>query len=266
MGPIVGDCDFTLKQLDGLRQKYGRLSNGGSNTNSTRMIRDKVKLGSNEMDTLGSIRVKLISHQTSLTSCLNTIQLHQSGKMATTLNNEEGQLDVILDKVDAIAARMGQRSGSIFMGHEDDDKEVWKQFRQELIAEGFSSDVLAQHKVGSPDNYIRVRTSELTLSQDVLRAYIRETDQQGLLDEVAPQSLMPAQQHGVNPQHWLDNMHPSPAPSEGPPPTFDSLNTPTDDGSAKEMVVREENMKFPQSMKFERRKPEERHNDLHRQL
>jgi hypothetical protein len=106
------------------------------------------------MDTLGSIRVKLISHQTSLTSCLDTIQLHQSGKM-TTLDNEEGQLDVILDKVDAIAARMGQRSGSIFMGHEDDDKEVWKQFRQELIAEGFSSDVLTQHKVSSPDNSSR---------------------------------------------------------------------------------------------------------------
>jgi hypothetical protein len=87
------------------------------------------------MDTLGEIRVKLISHKTSLTLFLDTIQLHQSGKMATTLDNHGGQLDVILDKVDTIAARMGQRSGSIMTSYDDDDKEVWKQFRRELVAE-----------------------------------------------------------------------------------------------------------------------------------
>jgi hypothetical protein len=102
------------------------------------------------MDTLGSIRVKLISHQTSLTSFLDKIQLHQSGQ-APTLDNHDGQLDIILDKVDAIAARMGQRSvGSTLTGYDDDDTEVWKQFRQELIKEGFSNDVLAHHKVPFP--------------------------------------------------------------------------------------------------------------------
>ena len=96
-----------------------------------------------------------------------------------------------------------------------------------------------------------------------MRAYIREIDQKGLLDEMPLQSLGPAQQ-GVNPQHWLDNVHSAP-PSEAPP-AFESLNTPTDDGSTKELVVREENMKFPQSMKFERRKPETRHRDLEQEL
>lgn len=132
--------DFTLQELDGLLQKYESLSNGGSSAR-------KVKLGSNEMDTLGSIRVKLISHQTSLTSFLDKIQLHQSEEIAPTLDNQDGQLDVILDKVDAIAARMGQRSGGILTGYDDDDKEVWKQFRRELIKEGFSDYILAQHKV-----------------------------------------------------------------------------------------------------------------------
>lgn len=150
LAPIIGDCDFTLKQLDGLLQKYGRLSNGGSSPSSPRILWDKVRFGSNEMDTLGTIRVKLISHKTSLTLLLDTIQLHQSGKMATTLDNHGGQLDVILDKVDLIAARMGQKSGSILTTYDDDDKEVWKQFRRELVAEGFSSDVLTQHKVLFP--------------------------------------------------------------------------------------------------------------------
>jgi hypothetical protein len=148
LAPIIGDCDFTLRQLDGLIMKYGRLANnGGGSPTSPRVLWDKVRFGSNEMDQLGGIRVKLISHKTSLTLFLDTIQLHQSGKMATTLDNHGGQLDVILDKVDNIAARMTQRSGSVLTSYDDDDKEVWKQFRRELVAEGFSSDVLQQHKV-----------------------------------------------------------------------------------------------------------------------
>jgi hypothetical protein len=148
LAPIIGDCDFTLRQLDTLLQKYGRLSDSGtSSPSSPRILWDKIRFGSNEMDTLGTIRVKLISHKTSLTLFLDTIQLHQSGKMATTLDTHGGQLDVILDKVDNIAARMGQGNRSILTSYEDDDKEVWKQFRRELVAEGFSSDVLTQHKV-----------------------------------------------------------------------------------------------------------------------
>ena len=146
LAPIIGDCDTTLQQLDILIQKYGRLS-GGSSPSSPRVLWDKVRFGSNEMDQLGGIRVKLISHKTSLTLFLDTIQLHQSGKMEKTLSNHGGQLDTILDKVDNIAVRMSQRPGSVMTNYEDDDKEVWKQFRRELVAEGFSSDVLQQHKV-----------------------------------------------------------------------------------------------------------------------
>jgi hypothetical protein len=149
LAPIIGDCDFTLRKLDELLQKYGRLGSdgGGNSPSSPRILWDKVRFGSNEMDQLGTIRVKLISHKTSLTLFLDTIQLHESGKMSTTLDNHGGQLDVILDKVDSIAARMGQKSGSVMTSYDDDDKEVWKQFRRELVSEGFSSSVLQQHKV-----------------------------------------------------------------------------------------------------------------------
>ena len=92
LAPIIGDCDFTLRQLDGLLQKYGRLSSASSSPSSPRILWDKVKFGSNEMDTLGAIRVKLISHKTSLTLFLDTIQLHESGKMAQVLDNQGGQL------------------------------------------------------------------------------------------------------------------------------------------------------------------------------
>ncbi|KAL2075385.1 hypothetical protein VTL71DRAFT_328 [Oculimacula yallundae] len=239
LAPIIGDCDFTLRQLDGLLLKYGRLSSASSSPTNPRILWDKVRFGSNEMDTLGTIRVKLISHKTSLTLFLDTIQLHESGKMAQVLDNQAGQLDSILDKVDGIAKRMAppRREGSVLTSYEDDDREVWKQFRRELISEGFSSDVLQQHK-------------------DVLRAYIREIDQKGLLDDVSPRSHTPPNTTGVDPEHWLDAVRTG--ASVDPPPSFSSIGAATDDSTAKEMVVREENMKFPQTIKMERPKPETR--------
>lgn len=233
--PIISDCDLTLRQLDELLQKYGRLGNDDgpspSSPSSARVLWDRVKFGSNEMDQLGAIRVKLISHKTSLTLFLDTIQLHQSGKMAVKLDCHQGQLDTILDKVDKIATRLEKkRDGSIMTSYDDDDKEVWKQFRRELVAEGFSSDVLQQHK-------------------DVLRAYIREIDQKGQLDE-------PRTPPAVDAEHWVNLVHSS--TFKDIPPSFSSLGAGTDDGSVKEMMVREENLKFPQSIKLERSQLETR--------
>lgn len=147
LAPVIGDCDYTLRQLDELLQKYGRLvSHEGS---SAGRLWDKIRFGSNEMDDLGSIRMKLINHKTTITVFLETVQLHESGRMSLVLDNQGGQLDMILDKVDNIAARISQRADSIMTTYDDDDKEVWKEFRRELVKEGFSSDVLTQHKVGS---------------------------------------------------------------------------------------------------------------------
>lgn len=72
LAPIIGDCDFTMRQLDQLLMKYGRLANNnngapGTSPTSPRVLWERVKFGSNEMDQLGGIRVKLISHKTSLT-------------------------------------------------------------------------------------------------------------------------------------------------------------------------------------------------------
>jgi hypothetical protein len=101
--------------------------------------------GVKEMDTLGAIRVKLISHNSKLTQYLDTIQLHQSVNLMEELDGHGEQLEIILDKVDNIAAKLDRHRDGI-SGH-NDDKEVWKQFRRELIATGFSSDVLDAHKV-----------------------------------------------------------------------------------------------------------------------
>jgi hypothetical protein len=149
LAPVIGDCDYTLLQLDNLLQKYGRL--GREKDGSGNRLWDKIRFGSAEMDELGSLRVKLINHKTSITVFLDTIQLHQSGRVSAALDIHGEKLDLILDKVDKVAARMASRldgGRSVLTTYDDDDKEVWKQFRRELVQEGFSSDVLTQHKVG----------------------------------------------------------------------------------------------------------------------
>ena len=151
LAPIIGDCDFTLRQLDNLIFKYRRV---GSDT-GPKALWDKTRFGSNEMDQLGGIRAKLISHTTSLTLFLDTIQLRQSGKLATPLDYNVDKLDLILDKVDIIATRMSASNGAYSrLSYNEDDsgdagREVWKQLKRELVAEGFTSDVLEHHKVHS---------------------------------------------------------------------------------------------------------------------
>ncbi|OBU00058.1 hypothetical protein VE01_01773 [Pseudogymnoascus verrucosus] len=232
LAPLISDCRFTLEDLEELLRKYGDIKNNDRGGSTTGRLWNQFKFGSIEMDQLGTVRVKLINHKTNITALLDTIQLHESSRVAMTLDNHGGQLDIILDKVDNIASRMGQRAASLMTTYEDDDKEVWKSFRRELVAEGFSSDVLTRHK-------------------DVLRAYIRQIDQNGLLEDIPVAAKARQPVLSVNTQEWLEQVQ-SPASASGPP----SFNTTSSDSSIKELRVGEDNSKFLQTMKNERPKPE----------
>ena len=59
---------------------------------------------------------------------------------------------------------MTNREGSVLTTYADDDKVVWKEFRKELIGEGFSSVIMRKHK-------------------RLIKAYIKELGDRGLLDE-----------------------------------------------------------------------------------
>jgi len=58
----------------------------------------------------------------------------------------------------------------------------------------------------------------------------------------------------INTEEWLERLQ-SPA-SAGGPPSFDTLNSSSADSSIKELTAREENVKFPQSIKGKRSRPE----------
>lgn len=92
--------------------------------------------------------------------------------------------------------------------------------------------------------------------QEVLRAYIREMDQEGLLDNPPEGDITPPQPVASQPKRQLEPAQP--ALPESNPPFFEPQPVQREDSGMKEMLAREDNMKFPASMKFERRKPESR--------
>lgn len=126
--PLVEDCDFTLKQLDTILEKYGGVT----------------RLEERERDMVAMIRTKLANQKTNIDMFLDTIQLHNPGKAQRIVDEQGGNLDDIKDKVDAIAARLFARRDS---GIGDDEEDLWQQFRSELEKEGFSKEVLRKNKV-----------------------------------------------------------------------------------------------------------------------
>ncbi|KAI1654586.1 hypothetical protein F4813DRAFT_205180 [Daldinia decipiens] len=161
--PILEDSEFALKQLDTiLDKKYGRGSNEGSTDSISRgMQMDGEKgwtvLESRERDMINLIHTKLTNQKLNIDLFLDTVQLHNPSKSRHLVDTNSANLDSIKDKVDFIASRICQRTNSnLSDGNED---ELWEQFRDELEHAGFSKDVLRKN-------------------QDVIRAYIRQLDNQ----------------------------------------------------------------------------------------
>lgn len=142
LSPIITSSDNTLKALSSLLSKHRRQSQSSEDNSPSS---PRISWDAEEMDALGTIRVNLISHKKSLTQFLDTVQLASDGKVVTELDNKEGQLDMILDKVDEVAARMGKVGG--MTSCEGNDTELWKQFKRELVREGFENEVLIAHRV-----------------------------------------------------------------------------------------------------------------------
>lgn len=135
--PIVEDCDFTLKQLDTILEKYGDSSSGETNSSSG-------GIEAREKDMIALVRTKLANQKTNIDVFLDTVQLHNPAKTRRVIDNSSVNLDEIKDKVDAIATRLFRRRDS---GFSDDGESLWQEFQIELEKEGFSKAVLQKNKV-----------------------------------------------------------------------------------------------------------------------
>jgi hypothetical protein len=139
--PILEDCDFTLKQLDTILEKYGdgSISSAGGGDSAT---------ANRERDMIAIIRTKLANQKNNIDMFLDTVQLHNPSKAHNVVvdDGSNANLDSIKDKVDAIASRLYQRRDS---GFSEEDEDLWQQFQVELEKEGFSKEVLRKNKVRS---------------------------------------------------------------------------------------------------------------------
>ncbi|KAI0834535.1 hypothetical protein F5Y06DRAFT_156965 [Hypoxylon sp. FL0890] len=161
--PILEDSQFALEQLETILEKKHVGGDGPDGLDGagggTRMDGEKgwMMLESRERDMIDLIRAKLANQKLSIDMFLDTIQLHNPSKARQMVDTSSANLDSIKDKVDAIASRICQRKNSNLT--DGNEEELWEKFRDELEREGFSRDVLRKN-------------------QDVIRAYIRQLDEQ----------------------------------------------------------------------------------------
>lgn len=130
--PLVDDCEFTLGQLERHLYKYG---DGRAVMPEDERQRDQE---------LSIIKHKLVGDKTSVEMFLDAVQLHAENKPARVVEGQEG-LEKIKDVVDEIATKLfrNRNEGSFT----DDEDGLWREFKIELEAQGFSPQVLRKHKV-----------------------------------------------------------------------------------------------------------------------
>ena len=138
---LVEDSDLVLTQAETILKKY---SDDDGNGVGPKGRRSDVEL--QERD--GRIEVlqkEVTSQKIKIDMFLDTVQLHTPSKNQQVLENtDDGELDRIKDKVDAVASRLFRNKRSPIEGPQDD---MWQEFKEELEKEGFSKDVLRQNKV-----------------------------------------------------------------------------------------------------------------------
>ena len=164
LAPIVNGCRRTLDVLDRILEKYNALSDG---ERSKRKLWKAVRFGNGELATVKDLRSKLIYYTGNLSLFLNMVSMCSMGIVEKQMCEAGGDLKEIRRAVNQITAHLmtgASKEGSALTDYADDDKAVWRAFRRELIKEGFSSDVIREHK-------------------DTIQAYVKELGSSGILDD-----------------------------------------------------------------------------------
>lgn len=162
---ILAGCKKLLKTLQTILIKYYSLSQG---ERSGRKLWQRIRFGNGEMQDLTDLRAKLVYYTSALSLFVNMVSIGSVGRVEKRMEEAGGDLREIRLAVNGITAHLlagSKREGSVLTAYADDDKAVWKEFRRELVSEGFSSATIHKHK-------------------DLIKAYVRElASPRGLLDE-----------------------------------------------------------------------------------
>jgi hypothetical protein len=155
---LLGNSATIVAQLNDVIVKFQHLGQ------SRRSNWDRLRLANRN---LGEMRSKLISHTSLLSAFLDTINVGTLGRIEQGVRG----LPEMVNTINKLAADMRtvKRAGSVMTAHEDDDPRIWREFRRELIEEGYSSDSIQKYRTQ-------------------LKRHLRALHADGLLDEDAPPS------------------------------------------------------------------------------
>ncbi|MCJ1310277.1 hypothetical protein MMC25_003939 [Agyrium rufum] len=143
LATITSDCSMIVRELNVIITNHKSL--GSSRARNW----DRLKFGHTH---LTGLLQRLQSQLTALGTYLDVLGAGSLGRLEESVRN----LPEMKRVIDDIAAQMrcGRREGTVMTDYGDDDKEVWRAFRRELISEGFSSKDLQKAK-GTLSGYLK---------------------------------------------------------------------------------------------------------------
>ncbi|MCJ1457492.1 hypothetical protein MMC28_007860 [Mycoblastus sanguinarius] len=169
--PILDGCKKVLNTLNIILVKYNVLS---EKERSGRRLWQKIRFGNGKVEEVRDQRGQLSYHTQALSLYINIHTVDSMGRVEKQMKESGSDLKDIRIAVNDITAHMlssgNHHEGSILSTHPTDDKAVWKNFRSELIRDGFRSSLIHKHK-------------------DLIKAYIIELSSRGLMDDKDPHSF-----------------------------------------------------------------------------
>lgn len=205
---IMGGCRTTITQLNRIVDAY---SNLGSLVRSRKATWSRLRLSHTNYQELSN---RLTSQTVAISAYLDAISASSLGRVESRLDDLH-KMTVVIDKR-AAEMRAGKHQASIWSVYTNDDKETWREFRRQLVGEGFTSESIKRHR-------------------HRLLEHLRELNEEGMLDEQPPTEYSSARGAGANPlwrmpeeidPGWHKRTHASdtprpPVPAVPDPPSVD---------------------------------------------
>ncbi|KAF2236192.1 hypothetical protein EV356DRAFT_575114 [Viridothelium virens] len=157
LNQIIAACTRNVRELDTIIQSFRSLAK------SRKSNWDRLRFGNKD---LGDLRLKLLQHTTAIATYLETVGIRTLGDIKKSVDAIPIAMKQSLDTL-AAEIRAGRHESSILTTYENDEKDVWRQFRRELISSGFTSRDIHEHKPR-------------------LKGYLHKLSNAGLLEEKRP--------------------------------------------------------------------------------
>jgi hypothetical protein len=159
---VSGDCRSVVTELKEIVSKYKSLGT------SRRRNWDRIRMSHTDLDNINS---QLVKSTTSISAYLSILGLSSQGRVENEL------LPELLRRIDNVAAQVRKgnstiRSTMTMSTCDGDDKTLWREFRRDLLRNGFRGRDVKRHSIA-------------------LQTYLGQLQRNGRLDEDVPEIFQP---------------------------------------------------------------------------